>query len=238
MKNTILVLFTILFSINLFAGERIPGFIDLMVYSEKPSSRMYEVKRIAPIGWSKDGKFGFIKEDPVEGRGGVIYRYTILNTVDDNVAWLQLHDTFDDENTNNDFTLSYKKHKKTFLEALEKYNIIQGEGIKFLDFPYIEDKNNSYDIELKTTKWKKKNPFRGDIKTLKVYATLNSSKKKRISSKNKSIAFSYWVAGYFKSPFENRILVLVGEEEFGFEGTEGDFLFIGCHTKLGFKTRL
>ncbi len=237
MKYIILIISIFLIPLTSQAANSEPlKFINLMAYSQKPESgMMYQADSIIPIGWSRSGYFAYIKEAPVEGRGGVIYTYVIFDSINDKIVWSTEHDIID--GTEDSFEISYKQFKPTFLKALQKFKIEQGEGTKFEKFPYKSLEGSSYTIELKTQKRLSKNPqdfFLGDIKSLKVNVLKDRNIKKKVYSKENLRAFSYWSAGYFKSPFEERILIVVGEEIYGFEGTEGKFIFIGCDLKRGF----
>ncbi len=59
---------------------------------------------------------------------------------------------------------------------------------------------------------------------------------KQVARENKVPCSTAWVSGYFMSPFEKRILVVVGRESYVFEGTEFFYHFFGCRLDTGFKT--
>ena len=214
------------FSFSAFGQEiHIQKNVNMMAFSKKPSSNMYAVSDIMPIGWSKDGKFAFVHKRSVAGRGGVIYSYIIINSVNDGIIWI-----YEDDWPNSDTVRvgkSIQKNQSIVVEQLKKYEIVQGQGTDLYDFPLLRD-GAVYKPELKVRKKPEKHPFLGDIESLAVYMLRDDIKRKRIFYKDNPGAFSYWIAGYFLSPFEQRILVAIGEEKWGFEGTEGDFLFSGC----------
>jgi len=66
---------------------QIPTSTDVMAFSKRPSSSMYAVCDIFPMGWSEDGDFAYVHRRRVAGRGGVVFTYTIVNAVSDVIAW-------------------------------------------------------------------------------------------------------------------------------------------------------
>ena len=203
---------------------QIPKSVDMMIFSKTPSKNMYTVSKIHPIGWSKNGYFALVQENEVEGRGGVEFSYIIINTLTDKILWNHLDDWLDAE----DITIkqSIKRVKKVLVKHLAKYKIVQNVGVDFYPFPLKQDEQ-TFSPSINIIKKKEKDPFLGDIHSVSVFMN-RETKKKKIFFKQNPNAFSYWVSGYFMSPYEKRILVSIGEEKWGFEGTEGHFIFSGC----------
>lgn len=214
-----------------------PATVNMMAFSKKPSSSMYAIDTIIPIGWSRDGKFAYITANEVEGRGGHIFQFIIINTKNDKTIWKH-----EDDNENgmeiNKTTISQsiQKNAKVLSHNLEKHNIIQDKGTTLFRFPYTSG-NKKYEASINTVyKPQRKDQYGiGSIDSMKVLVTQNSNKNKIIFYTNKTDAFSYWIAGYFKNPYDKQILVAIGQEDFVFEGTEGSFNFSGCSLDSGFK---
>lgn len=88
MKSAFTVILFFCFSCSAFSQEiHIQKNLNMMAFSKKPGKNMYAVSDIMPIGWSKDGKFAFVHKRSVAGRGGVIFSYIIINSVNDKIAW-------------------------------------------------------------------------------------------------------------------------------------------------------
>jgi hypothetical protein len=47
--------------------------------------------------------------------------------------------------------------------------------------------------------------------------------------------FDVFSLGYFISPFENRALIVIGRHIRHWEGTNNDYILLGCHLDSGFR---
>lgn len=204
---------------------------QMMSFSDAPSDSIYFIAKIYPLGWSKQGHFALIQENEIAGRGGITFTYIIIDAVSDQLVWHYVDDWPGSSNISVRHSLD--KQAGRLSKKLDQYGVVRNAGVRLSSFPIAFDKNTffpSIDIKRK----KARDPFYGDIEHLSVYVT-DGQRSKKIFSKTDPGAFSYWIAGYFASPFENRILVAIGEEKWGFEGTEGSFIFSGCLLSSGFK---
>ncbi len=204
----------------------------MMAFSGKPGNNMYAVHEITPLGWSREGAFAYIETEYVEGRGGVLFTYVVLDAVNDRVLWRYEDDWPDSGDV--ELQVSMMKIEALLEAQLRHYGIIREAGIGLLGFP-LREEGVQYTPKIALEKKAENDPFLGDIRSVSVYMHRDGSKK-RIYHRNDPGALSYWIAGYFKSPFEPRILVAIGEERWGFEGTEGHFVFSGCSLQHGFDT--
>jgi hypothetical protein len=68
--------------------------------------------------------------------------------------------------------------------------------------------------------------------TLRAHSTAGT---KQLAHEKEAPCTTAWVAGCFLSPFEKRMLVVVGRESYVFEGTEFFYHFYGCRLDAGFK---
>ncbi len=212
MKSIISIFTFFLISVTGYAYElQIPKPVDMMKYSESPSEDMYSVSTIYPIGWSGNGYFAFIQEDEVAGRGGVKFLYIVISSTTDKIVWNYL----DDWKNTNDVSVakSIERVRKVLVEHLVKYQIVQNSGVELHPFPYHKD-NQVFFPKIGISKKEDKHPFLGDIQSITIFMNRNE-KKKRIYVKEDPGALSYWVSGYFASPFEKRILVSIGVEKWG-----------------------
>ena len=232
MKTAIAIISYLLFTLSAYALDlKTPAPVDMISHSKPPSKDMYFASEIYPVGWSKDGHFAFVQKNEVAGRGGIKFSYFIIDSVTDKVAWNYIDDWIDSNNTT--IHQSIKKSKNRFKKQLEKYEIVQNRGIDLHAFP-LNHGDQKFFPEIEILKKKESHPFLGDIKSVSIFMNKNT-KRKRIFLKKDPGAFSYWITGYFASPFEKRILVGIGEEKWGHEGTEGHIIFSGCSLKSGYK---
>ena len=231
-RATIVILLHCLSGYAFCQEVQIPAKADLMVFSRPMSSSMYAVAEIMPIGWSEDGKFAYAHRRSVAGRGGVLFSYIIVSSVTDEIVW-KYEDDWPDSNTVT-AAESVQRSREPIEVHLGKHNIVQGQGTTLNGFPLTRE-GASFEPELKVLRKAEKHPFLGDIASLGVHMVRDGAETKRILHRDDPGAFSYWIAGYFLSPFEPRILVVIGEEKWGFEGTEGDFIFSGCSLTRGFR---
>jgi hypothetical protein len=242
MKEIALVLL-LLFANGVVLGQDsiVPAKVDIMRFSQMPSDRIYAIAEIMPFGWSRDGKFAYLQKKYIAGRGGTLFSYVVINTVTDEVIW-QYDDDWLDSNSV-DAEVSFAKNRVNIETILDEYNIVHGKGVRLHNFPLVLN-GNEYESKLEIIKKTGEAlveleesgmvGFLGDIQSFKTYIVLNGRKKKNIFTKHDPKAFSYWVSGFFQSPFEERILVVIGEETWGNEGTEGGFIFSGCSLNTGF----
>ena len=215
------------------SGEIIvPKPAAMMAFSEKPGNNMYAVHEITPLGWSRDGAFAYIETEYVEGRGGVLFAYVVLDAVNDRVLWRYEDDWPDSGDV--ELRVSMMKIGELLKAQLGRYGIIREEGVALQKFP-LREAGMRFAPEIVLEKKVENDPFLGDIRSVSVYIYRDRVKKRIYYRKDPGV-LSYWIAGYFKSPFEPRILVAIGEERWGFEGTEGHFVFSGCSLQRGFDT--
>lgn len=212
-----------------------PASVDIMAYSTRKPDGFFTVSEIFPVGWSRDGKFAYITKVSVGGRGGTLFTYFIVDTVTDKVV----SEFEDDWSDSSDVSIeeSIRKKMDIYSSQMHKYKILEGEGVRFFNFP-IKDGGKTYEAKLEVVNKADEDPFLGSIQQVDVFVTLDGSISKRIYSKGDTRAYSYWIAGYFLSPFEKRALVIIGEEKRAFEGTHGDFIFSGCSLERGFRETL
>lgn len=230
-KILALLLFSISCQLTHAYDIQLPHSVDMMAFSDITQHRdMYAVAEIMPVGWSESGIFAYIKKEHIAGRGGVMFTYVIMSAIDDETQWKLI----DDWPESNEVSIqqSINKHASLLQEQFTKFGIVQNPNIELLHFPS-RINNNTYRPEILITRNSKKDPFLGDIATVTVNMQKND-KKKRILYLKQPGALSFWIAGYFQSPFEDRIVVAIGEENWGFEGSEGGFIFSGCSLSKGF----
>ena len=211
---------------------------------------------IYPLGWSEDGVFAYIHQDINPLGAAEIYFYTVIfqNMKTGKILWI-LNIEYDLEN-NNDNRYHYSEDGTTYNYAFFKQIVWNSYGQK------IEDKLKLYNIERTDSSLHKLTDLPKDI-SLKESGTKNDSeisvryniklfkpqkfkpvynydctRTKDSCDVNESIWYkTFAVKGYFKSPFEIRIAILVFKETNGFEEPYEYPFFVGTHLEKGFMDR-
>ena len=181
-----------------------------------------------PIGWSKDGKFAYYAEPADEACGCYFGQLFILDLKSDKILWSYDYNGLDyqgeeTKNTPKSINDLWRKNRKLFSEKLREHNIVPQGRFAFLNFPinYQGDQLNA-DLKIKENK---------DEETI-AYGVVAQGTLQLISRRNgKKIVFDHnyvkpdealpldlKVLGYVKSPFEERIAVVMIEIYRGYEG--------------------
>jgi len=212
----------------------LPPHINLFQFNRKSMSPSYGYPEARIWGWSKNGKAAYSIESAIDGRGGRIINFTILNLITDEAVYELEIDSFNFDDIDNEAL--YNIFKMEILEALNEHGITY-EKTPFISFPFkrnnIEYNARIVDIEYKNDEY---GFFDKVVSGYKVSVSANSGRKIIDNSvPGSSVTGFVYVCGCFISPFENRALVVTAEEAWVFEGTELFYKFIGCHLGVGFN---
>jgi hypothetical protein len=221
----------------------LPPKIDPFIYSvpkgvhysySEPYNNIYGFPNIRIWGWASDGKVAYSSEHMVEGRGGIEIQYCIFDFITDEIISTINIDSFsyNIDETGDELIFSlYNIKKEEIIELMVIHSIIKSQA-PFLPFP-IQKGNNRYnyylDIEYEETP-----EFYDAIKNYSIIIESNR-KRKTIKTINNVTALSIYCCGYFMSPFESRALIVLAEEQWGFEGVELVYFFSGCNLNVGFN---
>ena len=208
-----------------------------------PMESNYQV--IYPLGWSEKGDFSYIHQDinTVAGGGGFQYNFIVQNmktdkilfeksiyyTPEDGYVWKPYSTNIDSlaykKGAYFDYaffkTITWKKNRHQVLDVLTKYKIkptnlslnniskLQEEGITVDEKSnIINSKNGTVTTDYKITLYSK------NIKEKIVYHWHCQEEK---CSKNSLLSYRrFMIKGYFKSPFENRVAIIVFNENNGY----------------------
>jgi hypothetical protein len=199
-----------------------------------PYNEIYLFPDVRIWGWSSTGKVAYSIENIIEGKGGILIQYTVLDTITDDIVFNLKMDSNDygiDESNENIIEIIYTNEMEKIMNSM-KYNNIIEQYSDFLSFP-IKIGINEFNCYAKIEN-EIKPEFWDTILRYEVIANRNG-KSKIIKTVLEVSALSIYICGYFKSPFENRILVVIAEEQWGFEGKELSYNFSGCHLEIGFN---
>jgi len=184
-------------------------------------------------GWSNTGKVAYSTERFVtDGRGGINVHFIIMSLITDEILFSVEIDSFDFEDP---YGVSpdvlYNNRINAIIESMRTNGIIEQDNA-FLRFPIRID-NFEYTSFAEVEILRKAEYYDPMIRYNIIVS--RSGRRKIIKSVSSTLASSVQVYGYFKSPYENRILVITGETKYVFEGSEVFYNFIGCHLGVGFN---
>lgn len=215
------------------AGFTLPGQVTGPVGADA-FSRGFEFR---PFGWSAAGAFAYLESRFVDGRGGTVFRYVIMDTVEDKVVFEYRDDSFDWPDGGQDATAeqAWAKDAETVSAALQSRRIVQAPDALIRRFPFTRS-GDRYTAELKV----ETDPQKDETEDGRVSAyslTLNSQKRgsKTVTRSEGSGAMNVQLDGYIASPFEPRVLVVVSVQKRGFEGSDEYLRFYGAHLTAGFR---
>jgi len=199
---------------------KIPNPTNLFQHSV-PSAAIYEFPTVRIWGWSATGKIAYSIEREVAGIGGKTIEFTVFDTVTD-------------EEVSNFNIDSFEHDRVSITNAIRTNNIVEGE-ISFQPFP-IRKNNMEYTCSLANIAYSADDYgfFDDNISKYSVVVTANGKSKVVNTFESEAFTRKVYICGYILSPFENRALIVLAEENFVFEGTELFYVFCGCHLGVGF----
>ncbi len=194
------------------------------------------VDKFYPLGWSRDGNFAYLIEPADEGLGSYMVGIIIVNLVSDEVLWSWFTEpSVDEELYREDI---WKKHYDEFKEKLNKYDIVQVRNIRLED-TYFSIDQTDYILRLETKTKKDKDLNIDLVNQSDVYIKSPQMGEKLITTikYEPSFILSQQIAGCLVSPFEDRIVVILKNERWGYEGPPDvvEFEVYGTNLITGFK---
>lgn len=189
------------------------------------------------LGWSKDGKMAYIENRSIEGRGGHDFYFIILDLVEDSVIYKQKKKWYDDDNYGEtpEKALTFKQCIILFSNEINKqlnnFKIIV-QPCKFQTLPVMDKKGNEVTFKIDIFK-KDIDKFNLMQMSYKIYVFKNNKSKLVASVENKRSEYVK-TTGFIKSPYEDRIALVVANAEYVFEGDEVFVNFYGCNLSVGF----
>ncbi|MCL1813874.1 MAG: hypothetical protein FWG29_10205 [Treponema sp.] len=213
-----------------------PPKINLFQYSASISQRpLYGFPNARIWGWSNNGKVAYSIETEVDGRGGQKIDFVVFDLISDETIFELKMDSFNHNDVEDE--ILYNLFSSDIANAL-RINGIISQRIEFLPFP-IRINNTVYNSQIINVEHKKGDEygFFDSLVSKYMVKVIANEKSKIIANFNPvhTLTGYAYVCGYFLSPFENRALVVVAEEHWGFEGTELTYRFSGCHLGVGFN---
>jgi hypothetical protein len=235
--KTKLAFFSLIFlSVHFLQAQQLalPEKIDFFRYSVPVSYHLYGFPDTRIWGWSNNGKVAYSIESEDIAKGGQTIEFVIIDIISDMVVFELKIDSFDHGEVEGE-TL-YNLFGVSISNALQENGIVR-QRTDFLRFPIIKN-DTVYTCEIIDREYRRDNYnfFDNNVSKYKVTVTANCRRKiiNEFIPVNE-ITRNIYVCGYILSPYENRALVVIAEEYWGFEGTELTFRFSGCHLGIGFN---
>ncbi|MGY8950481.1 MAG: hypothetical protein ACKVJW_01755, partial [Flavobacteriales bacterium] len=188
-----------------------------------------------PIGWSRDGKIAFRQFTSFDGIGGCLDEIIIQSTISDKILKTIKLDEFNPEESEDwdnhcDLDQTWNRERRTILKYLNRYEIEDNSFGLINTSTSIRTSDGEFKIKLSqslleefsdetgrenSTKYKLKVYFDGDSKTI---------------SNDRITAHNVDYLGYYKSPFENRVIIVLQYQDssYGEYSHNGGIITIGC----------
>ena len=198
------------------------------------------------LGWSKDGKFAFVENRAIDGRGGNDLYFNIIDLVtDETVCRKEMIDYYDyDKAIDENYIPTYKSFEDCLKSNAEEFDrLLKENGIilkpaKFEKMPviWVSKNNKTEEVTFKVNKTGEGKPAFVYSETLnyEIVAEKKSGGSKIIKSEENRESYFVYPVGYIKSPYENRVAVVLTNASFVFEGSELFVEFAGCNLSVGF----
>ena len=250
MKKQVLMVLCLLLAASLFAQDIKSIKLEEYKLDSKITSTLVDKSKdeklniyqqnneIYVLGWSKDGKMAYLENRCIEGRGGHDLLFTILDLVEDEtvfnkkVSWYDDDDDGESPEKGMSFSDCIKNNSAEFNNELKKNGIILSPS-KVMSFPFVDSKKNRYDFDITVIR-KGIGEYNLIHMTYEIIARKNKNYKILNRVENKICSYAL-PTGYLKSPYENRIALIVASSEFVFEGDEVFVNFYGCNLNAGFN---
>ena len=214
-------------------------------YRQRPGED-FGTESFYPIGWSKEGKFGYYVEPVDEACGCYFAKLFILDLKTDKVLWqfnYESESLEEEKKAGRPYSLNtlWQANRKLFSDKLRENDIAPQERFNLLEFP-INHKGDLLTAHLET---KEKEDAGAEAR---LYGIVNSVTLQLSSKRNgkktildqpylEVLPLYVGVVGYVKSPFEPRIAVILMEIHRGYEGPPhvGEVKIVGASLEAGFK---
>lgn len=253
MKKLIILIFVSLFSINVYSADvRILNIQDFKLDSKITSTLAEKTKKIEGLhiyqenndiyvlGWSKDGKIAFIENRGIDGRGGHDFLFTIQDLVEDKICYHKKIECYDFDEFSEYYVLlltlqeCINNNAEELNEKLNEYSIIvKPSEVQF--FPLFDKERNEIKFDVNVIK-KGIGKYGLTHMTYEIFAIKNN-KYKILGRKDDVICEYILPTGYIKSPYEDRIALIVADAEHVYEGAEVFIKFYGCNLNVGFEKK-
>ncbi len=254
MKKSISVFLFLLLSLNLYSQDltkinieeykldsKITSTLTAKIQDTVPFQIYQENNLIYVLGWSKDGKLAFIENRGIDGRGGNDLHFTIQDMVEDVNVYYKKIKWYDNDNYGENpelaqtFEECIKNNSQDFTSQLKKYKIIFA-PVKVEFLPAADKNGNKIDFKIINSK-----EYIGEFGLAHMdyeIIAIKNNKYKLLSKIENKLCDYVMPTAYIKSPYEDRIALVVANAEYVFEGREVFVKFYGCNLNTGFTNEI
>jgi hypothetical protein len=190
--------------------------------------------KFMPIGWSQAGTFAYVREIADEACYCFSMRVEILDVNTNQMKWKwEYTDQAKKENVNTAWLKNYKLIKQKLIENQIIYN--EDFILKSPSFTY-NNRNFSIKLDVKTTK----EPYMDlDVVALGRISIENDGNEKDVAivkEDNNLNILATQIAGFVKSPYEEKIAIVYKKERKGYEGPPhvSTYIVVGGNLKKMF----
>ncbi len=247
MKSTNIFLFVLLlgmgFAVQAQVFEVPKGYALAESISVKEGSGYAtEADQFFPIGWSEDGKFAYFIErnyDPI----GTYPLFFIQDMVTDSILFFDGEEDFESEDHLDTVEDAWALKAATYHREMEKHGIFREDEFDWHPSEAFSHQGTSFEVVLDQTLGETSTGMGPGVQQLTLTLKKPGGEKEVFSFKNgpeHSEEVLNWlkkaeVLGVVKSPFEDRVFVLLDVHYVGFEGfTDSSYLLAGAHLEFGF----
>ena len=220
-------------SFNLDMVEEDYFFPEELIYNRSVSEVL--VDKFYPIGFSKNGNFAYIVEYADEGLGNYMFGLVITNLVNNEEVWSWFTDPIVDKQLYREET--WQKNYKTFKDKMNKYGLTQIRNIKMRDL-YFSHSGNDFVVRLETKTQKDPDLNIDLVSKSDIFIKSPQLGEKHIISIDYefSMYLGQQLAGCIISPFEDRVVIVLKNERWGYEGPPNvvEFEIYGTNLTTGF----
>jgi hypothetical protein len=224
----LILFFLCLFLFKNAIGQSLKLPKELVYYNEKAEEEendgyYVETTRFHPLGWSKDGKFAYVKFFDAYSDGLSIL-VVVQDMASDKVIWSK------EANNGISNEALWKELKNSTEKTLAQYGIQSKQSIDYRQESWHRINGQAYKFALTTNDRIQINCRAKGLGEKTIF-------KQDISAEDfEYMNISARVTGIIKSPYENRVIVVYRTLSKGFEFIEDEsFNLVGCHLTRGFK---
>jgi hypothetical protein len=201
-----------------------------------------------PIGWSRDGKFAYYVEPPDEACGCYFAELVIQDLRTDKVLWKFKNDPESRTNAkgeivDDDMRQLWRRNQKLFSNKLREHGIIPAARFVLLGGKSFSLGGKTYTATVIARKSKDDEYDMERVTKMTVVLTTPSLGRKslfNVEYKGEDLFIApldVTITGALKSPYENRVAILLAKVHRGWEGPPHttDNLIVGADLRTGFR---
>ncbi len=199
-----------------------------------PSKSYHDMSFLYFVGFSPDGKVAFLKQEEQDGKGSTDLYFIVQDLVSDEILWNLQSPTDESYWMGKDLmTLFLTDNGKLIDQKLTEYGI-RIAPCSYERLPYTGENGERIDARIESEDTGK---LYYDMFSIIHYSCIvsdASGRKKKVVTEKELPAAEAFVCGCVKSPYEDRLVLVIAEAVYGFEGCDLLYSLAGCDMKKGF----